>query len=65
MSQMPNVICETNMKHEFNFWKNALLATLCGMLSMHDIRSCNNDQSRILELDAGDILTLSKSSIVS
>ena len=23
--QMPNVICETNMKREFNFWKNALL----------------------------------------
>ena len=21
---MPNVICETNMKREFNFWKNAL-----------------------------------------
>ena len=25
-SQMPNVICETNMMCEFNFWKNALLA---------------------------------------
>ena len=26
-SQMANVISETNIKREFNFWKNALLTT--------------------------------------
>ena len=36
-SQMPNVICETNMKREFNFWKNALQETpLPHCWSQHD-----------------------------
>ena len=32
VSQMPNVICETNMKREFKFSKNVLLQMLFGRL---------------------------------